>query len=154
MPSRACASASRSYASVAPSVATRRPRRSAERPEPVLVGRSNGQHFAELVVRNRDREARAASRAVFDAAQADVEVAARRSRIDAREANLDEARRAPKRGCQQLCDVDVEPDDARRIVRIRLDERRAAFGIAAPSQLRRGLRTSCGWTQRKAHEYD
>ena len=126
----------------------------AERPEPVLVRRSNGQHFAELVVWNRDREARAASRAVFDAAQADVEVTARRSRIDAREANLDEARRSPRADASSCATSTSNPTTRERIVRIRLDVRRATFGITAPSQLRRGLRTGCGGTQRKAHEYD
>ena len=46
---------------------------------------------------------------VFDAAQADVEVAARRRRVDAREANLDEARRAAKSRPEQLATSTSKP---------------------------------------------
>ena len=59
----------------------------------VRVRRPHGQHFAELVVRNGDREPGAARRTVLDAAQPDVEITARRRGIDAGEADLNEARR-------------------------------------------------------------
>ena len=44
---------------------------------------------------------------------------------------------AAEAGGEQLRDVDLEADDARRIGGIGLDERRAAFGVAAPAQFRR-----------------
>ena len=57
------------------------------------IGCADGEDLPELVVRNRDRQPRAARGAVFDAAQTDVEVAARDRRIEGGEADLDEARR-------------------------------------------------------------
>ena len=96
--------------------------------------------LAELVVGNRDRQAGAARGRVFDAAQADVEVAARGGRVEAREADLDEPRRAAEPIARAAARFHLEADDPRRIVRVGLDERRAAFGIAAPAQLRDGLR--------------
>src|SRR5205807_1780143 len=76
-------------------------------PIAVAVYGANRQHFAELVIGNRQRKPRAPGVAVLDAAQADVEVAARRGCVDRRETNLDEARRAPETGGKQLRDLDV-----------------------------------------------
>ena len=92
-----------------PSVATRRPRRSASDRNLSRSRRADGEHFAELVVRNRGRDRRAARRRVLDAAEADVEVAADRGLIERGERHLDELRRAAERLRDQLGDLDVEP---------------------------------------------
>jgi hypothetical protein len=75
----------------------------------VAISLTNGQNLAKLVVRNGDREARAACGAVFDAAQADVEVSSRSRRVKARESNLDESRHAGMPG-RKFSDLDVEAD--------------------------------------------
>ena len=54
-----------------------------QRAEPGAVGVAHGEDLAELVVRNRDRQPGAPRRAVLDAAQADVEVAARGGGVEA-----------------------------------------------------------------------
>src|SRR2546425_3812934 len=70
------------------------------------------EYLAKLVVGNRHREARTPGGAVLDAAEADVEVTARGGRVDAREADLDEASGAPESLGQQLRDSHVETNHA------------------------------------------
>ena len=59
---------------------------------PTCVGVAHGKHFAEFVVGNRRRERGSAAGRVFDAAQADVGVAARDRLIDGGEGDEDEPR--------------------------------------------------------------
>ena len=91
------------------------PRRSASvRKRPRRPSRTR-QHFAELVIRNGDRQRRAARRRVLDAAQADVGVAARDRLIDRGERDVDElAASRPSPRAMQLGDLDVEADELRR----------------------------------------
>ena len=105
-----------------------------ERAEPRRVGVADAEHFAELVVRKRDRHRRAARRRVFDAAQADVGVAAGDALIDRAKRDVDELRRPAESGGEQLGDLDVEADEPIGVRGIGFDERRAAFGIAGPAQ--------------------
>jgi hypothetical protein len=126
----------------------------AQRAVPVRVGCAHREHFAELVIGNRDRKAGAAGGAVLDAAQANVEITARCRGIDARETDLDEARRPAETRREQLRDLDVEANDMRRIIRICLDVRRSAFGITTPPKNIGGLSARGAWQQeRKTHEY-
>ena len=103
-----------------------------ERAEARGVARPHGQHFAEFVVGDGDGERRASRRRVLDAAHPDVEVAARHRGVD--RGDLDEPRRPPEPR-DELGDLDVEADHARRVVRVGLDVRRAAFRVAAPAEL-------------------
>ena len=105
-----------------------------ERSIAVPIGLANRQDFAKLVVRNRDGESRTPGGAVFDAAESDVEVASCRGSVETREPDLHEPCGAAEPAGEKFRDFDVETDDPRRVLRIRFDKRRAAFGIAAPSQ--------------------
>ena len=98
------------------------------------VGVADAQDFAELVVRKRDGIAGPPRGRVFDAAQADVRVAAGNRLIDRCKGDLDEARLAAKALRDKLGDLDVEADDARWVGGIGFDVRRAAFGVARPSE--------------------
>ena len=100
---------------MAPSVRDAAAAQVRERAEAIAIGGANGENLAKLVVRDRDRQAGAARRAVFDAAQADVEVAARRGRVEAGEADLDEARSAAETRGQQLRHLDIEAHHPRGI---------------------------------------
>ena len=128
-----------SYAIVPLSVPTRRPRKIGERAKLSGVRRADTQHLAKLIIRKGDRVAGPPRGRVFDAAQPDVGVASGNGLIDRRERDLDEAGLAAESGCDELGDLDIEADDARRVGRIGLDIRRAAFGIAGPAEKRRGL---------------
>ena len=57
---------------------------------------ANGQDLTKLVVRDRNGETRLPCRAVFDSAEADVEVAASGGRIEAGETHLQEPWSSPK----------------------------------------------------------
>jgi hypothetical protein len=92
----------------------------------------------------------AARRQVLEPAQPDVEVAARDGGVEAGERDLHEARRAAKLASDERGNLDVEADDARRVGRIGFDERRAAFGVAAPAELGRG--GLCRRTRRKRRD--
>ena len=98
------------------------------------VGVADAEHLAEFVVRHRDREHRPPRRRVFEAAQADVGVAADDRLHDRREGDRDEFRRPSEPPRDQVRDLDVEADEAIGLPRIRFDERRAAFGIARPAK--------------------
>ena len=104
-----------------PSVPTRRPAQIGERAKLSGVGRADAQHLAKLIIRKGDRVAGAPRRRVLDAAQADVGVAARDRLIDRCKGDLDEARLAAQPPRDQLGDLDVEADDARRVGRVGLD---------------------------------
>ena len=117
-----------------PSVATRLPFQIGERAIAIAIAVANREHFAEFVIRDAGGERLAPRRNVFDAAQADVEVASLRGLIERRELHLQELRRAAQLSRDQLGDLDVEADQLRGIARIGFNERRAAFGIAAPPQ--------------------
>ena len=119
---------------MAPSVATRRPRRSSSVRKRSRSARADREDLAKLVVRDGDSQAGAAGGAVLDPAQADVEVAARGGRVEGREADLHEARNAAESVGEELRDLDIEADDARGVGRIGFDERRAAFGVTTPAQ--------------------
>jgi hypothetical protein len=54
--------------------------------------------------------------------------------IDRGEHDEDKSRRSANAAGDQLGDLDVEADEFRRIARIGLDERRAAFRVSRPSQ--------------------
>ena len=64
----------------------------------------------------------------------------------------DESRCAAEPACNQLGDLDVEADEARWIVRVGFDERRAAFRIAAPAELGRRLRAPPDASRRQMAE--
>ena len=66
-----------------------------------------------------------------------VGVAARDRLVDRRELHEHEARRAAQPARDQLRDLDVEADHRVGMVRARLDERRAALGVARPAELQR-----------------
>ncbi len=122
-----------------------------ERAIALAIAVADGEHFAELVIRDAGSERLAPRRNVFDAAQADVEVAALRGLIERGELHLQELRRPAKLAGDQLRDLDVEANELRGIARVGLDERRAAFGIAAPAQdLLRAERRS--GSEREQHE--
>ena len=87
-----------------------------QRAEAIAIRVANGEDFAELVVGNRDGQARAARRTVLDAAQPDVEIAACGGRVEARETDLHESRHAAKPAGEQLRDLDVESHDTRRVI--------------------------------------
>ena len=121
------------------SVPTRRPAQVGERTELSGVRRADAQHLAKLIIRKRHRVAGPARGRVFDAAQSDVGVAAGDGLIDRRERDLDEAGLAAESSRDELGDLDIEADDARRVGGIGLDIRRAAFGVTGPSEKRRRL---------------
>ena len=128
-----------SYASVAPSVAMRRSRRSASvRNLPASTSRTV-EYFFELVVRDRDRQPRLTGGTVFDSTQRDIEVAASGSGVEAGESDLKEPWLAPESFGEKSRDLDFESDDAGGIAWVGLDKRRATFGIATPQQLARLL---------------
>ena len=52
----------------------------------------------------------------------------------------DEARNPAESTREQLRDLDVKPHDARRVIGIRLDKRRASLRVAAPPKLHLRLR--------------
>jgi hypothetical protein len=111
-----------------------------------------GEDLAKLEIGDGDGQAGAARCAILDATQTDVEVAASRRRVEARESDLHEARYAAEPFGEQLRDVDVETDDAGWIGGVGLNEGRTAFGVAAPAQLRSWLRTGHRGSKRKTHE--
>ena len=91
-------------------------------------------HFSELVIRDAGSKRLAPRRNVFDAAQSDLEVAPLRGLIERGELHLQELRCPAKLAGDQLRDLDVKANELRGIARVGLDERRAAFGIAAPAE--------------------
>jgi hypothetical protein len=123
-----------------------------ERAIAITIALPHRQDLAKLVIRDGDGEAGAAGGAVLDATQSDVEVAACRRCIEARERDLHEPGYAAEPLSEQLRDVDVETDDPGRIRRVGLHEGRTAFGVAAPPQLRSWLRLGDRRTNRKTHE--
>ena len=101
----------------------------------VAIGLAHRQHFAELVVRNAGRQRRAARGHVFDAAQADVEVAALRGLIERGERDLHELRRPSQLAARSARRSRRRSRPASCGSRgIGFDERRAALGVAAPAQ--------------------
>jgi hypothetical protein len=93
-------------------------------------------------------------RRVFDAAQPEVEVAARDRLVELREGDLDELRRPAERTRDELGNLDVQADQMRRIAAIGLDERRAPLGIAAPAERRLRLnRQRTGAEKQRTREY-
>jgi hypothetical protein len=111
-----------------------------ERAVALAVRRSDGQNFAELVVRNGDREPGLPARRVFEAAEADVEIPSCGRGFEACKPDLDETRRATQLAREQRRNLDVEADYASGIARIGLDKGRPSLGIAAPAELRCRLR--------------
>ena len=81
---------------------------------------------------------------ILEARHAEVEVAALERLFDRRPLHLDELRLASESVRDHARDLDVEATHLRRIRRIRLDERRAALGVAAPTKRRAadGLRVT------------
>ena len=67
---------------------------------------------------------------------ADIEVAASGSGVEAGESDLQEPRLAPESFGEKSRDLDFESDDARGIARVRFDKRRATFSIAGPRSSR------------------
>ena len=114
-----------------------------ERAKPVAIGVAHREHLAELGSTG-SLAASAARRAgrVLDAAQADVEVAARRRLVERgeRRPGRTAAVRPSSRAISSAISTS-KPTQLLRIGRVGLDERRAALGVAAPAQdWRRGLR--------------
>ena len=105
-----------------------------ERAEALAVGGAHREHLAKLVVRHARGDHRAARRRVLDAVEPDVEVAAHGGLVERCERDLDELRRATELLSDQLRDLDVEADELRRILGVRLHERRPALGVAAPAK--------------------
>ena len=122
-----------------------------QRAEALAVGLADGDHLAELVVRDAHRQLGALGRRIFHAAQRDVEIAALHRLIQRCEGRLDELRAASECVGNQPGDLDVEATEHRGIVRIGLDEGRPTLGVAAPAQyvglLRR--RTRAGEPQQR-----
>ncbi len=108
--------------------------------KPIAIGRAHGEHFLELVVGNRGRDRALASGCVFDAAQADVEVAPRDRLVEIGKRGLDEFRRAAERRRDKTGDLDVETDHPIGIARIGFHVGRAALGVTAPAKRWRGGR--------------
>ncbi len=98
------------------------------------VAVAHAQHFAKAVIGHRRRHGRAPRRRVFDAAQADLGVAALDGLVDRRESDVDKTRLASEPAGDELGDFDVETDELVRLRGIRFDERRAAFRIAGPAE--------------------
>jgi hypothetical protein len=111
-----------------------------ERAVSLAIPGAHGENFAELVIRDGDGEPGLAGGCVLEAAQADVEIAPDDGGVEAREPNLDETGCPAQLAREQRRDLDVEPDDARRIAWIGFDKWRASLGVAAPAELRRRLR--------------
>jgi hypothetical protein len=105
-----------------------------ERRELAAILGTHGQHFVELEIRNRRREHAPARWRVFDAAHADLEVAALHRLIDVAERDLHELRPLAESLRDLPCNFDVESAQLRGIARIGLHERRAPLGIAAPAE--------------------
>ena len=78
---------------------------------PSCVGIAHGEHFAECVVGNRRRERGSACGRVFDAAQADIGVAARDRLIDGGEGDEDESGLTVEATRDQVGDLDIEADE-------------------------------------------
>src|SRR5206468_1027278 len=93
--------------------------------QPGRIGITNAQHFAEFVVRDRRRERGTAGRRVLDPAQPHVRVVAIDRLIDRAEVDVDEPRRAPEAGGDQLRDLYVEPDERIRVGGIRFHKWRS-----------------------------
>jgi hypothetical protein len=123
-----------------------------ERAEAWQVGLSDGENFAEFVVGNRDRVPLLPRGCVFEPTQADVEVSTRDSLVEARKGNLNEARYPSELRSQERRDIDVEADDASGIARVGFDKGRSAFGIAAPAQFDRRLRSGRGGKQQSDND--
>ena len=117
-----------------------------QRAEALAIALADGDHLAELVVRDADRQLGALGRRVFDAAQRDVEVAALHGLIERGEGRLDELR-APAERLRRAAPATStsKPRSTDGIVGVGLDEGRPALGVAAPAQhvrlLRRRART-------------
>jgi hypothetical protein len=77
---------------------------------------------------------RPARRGVFDAAQADVRVAACDRLIDLAEIDVHELGPPAEPSRDQPGDLDVEADQIVGTRRVRFDERGAAFGVAGPAE--------------------
>src|SRR6185437_8037220 len=112
------------------------------------------EHLMELIVWNAHGVPLAKLGSVFDARHADVEVAALDRGLDRAPRHLHESRLAPQPVRDHSRDLDVEPTNPRWIRRVGLDERRAALGVAAPSEhlcpgVRRGGPTSTRRQQRE-----
>ena len=114
-----------------------------ERAEAIAIRLAHRQHFLEPIVRDAGGDSGTPARRVLDAAQADVEVAARRRLVERREGDLHELRRTTQLAGDQLGDLDVEANKLGRIGRVRFHKWRAAFGIAAPAQGSDGPAVTC-----------
>jgi hypothetical protein len=73
---------------------------------------------------------------ILEAGQPDVEIPALDGLLDRSPRDLQEARLSPETGGDHSRDLDVEAAHFGRISGVGLDERRAAFGVATPAQLR------------------
>ena len=100
------------------------------------VGEANGEHLAELEVRDRHRVPRAQLGPILDARHADREVAALHRRLDRRPRHLHEHRRAMQVVSDHRRDLDIEAAHLRWISGVGLDEGRAALRVTAPAQRR------------------
>jgi hypothetical protein len=104
------------------------------RSKPIVIVVTNRQHLVEFVVRNRRSVCRASRRDVFDAAHAEVEVAALDGLVDFLKRDLDKFRPSPEAFRDFAGDFDVESAHLRRIAGIGFDERRATFRVSTPSE--------------------
>ena len=98
------------------------------------VGVAHAEHFSELVIRDRHRERGASGGRVFDAAHADVRVAAGDALIDGLVLDVQKLRRAAETAGEQIGNLDIEADDAIGARRVGFDEGRAPLGVARPAQ--------------------
>jgi hypothetical protein len=109
-----------------------------ERFETLAIGRSHGEYFTKLVIRNADGMSGAELWPILETGQADVEIAALDGLLDRRPGHLEKARLSSKTGRDHPRDLDVEATHLRRIRGIGFDERRTAFGVAAPAEFSAG----------------
>jgi hypothetical protein len=115
------------------------PREILQPPKAIAIPRAHRQHFAKFEVRHGERVARAQLGRVFYSGETHIEVAALHRGGDRRPRHLHEAGVATETARHHRRDLDVEAAHARRIPGIGLDERRAAFRVAAPPQSGRCL---------------
>lgn len=114
--------------------------------KPCGIGGPDAQHFVKLVVRNRRRERPASRGSIFDAAEADICVAAVNRLVDRREGHVHEPRWSAQRAGNQASDVHIEADEFVRMDRAGFNEGRAPFRIASPHEIWRSggtLAASC-----------
>ena len=108
------------------------------------VGCAHREHLAELVIRQRHREARMQCRSIFEARHAHREVAAGYGLFDRCPRDLYELRFTTESPRDHAGDLDIEAAHLAGVGRIGFHEGSTPFGIAAPAESLRGRRRGGG----------